>query len=122
MSGGHSASVSADGPRNQAVVFHAGEAVSPDCDLWTKCLVGRLVHNQLAGTNEALAAYLADQRVVGQLLQVGLKLLTESGRPLENTVSFMDFDHLDSQRGRDGMTAIGKAVAEHSPLLTSATA
>src|SRR3546814_3178059 len=71
------------------------------------------------GTDQADAARLADQRMVGQLAQARLEARRHRVHMAEDVAFLVEFQGAQGDRGGDRMAAVGEAMAERSEEHTS---
>jgi hypothetical protein len=95
-SGGHRRdAVAADGAADQALLLGESAAPWPNAELALEALLGALVAHQLQRADQADAARLADQRVIGQRLQPQLEDRRHSLHVRDDLDALVDLDGLE---------------------------
>src|SRR5579875_2280546 len=80
-------------------------------------LARRLVLDELEAPDQADAARLADERMAAEAPQPLLEAGRHAAHMAKDVALLVDLERLERHRRRDGMAAIGEAVAEGADLL-----
>ena len=108
--------VAADRPADQALLLGEARRLGADAELRVEALLGPLVAHQLQRADQADAARLADQRVIGQRLQPQLEDRRHPLHVRDDVDALVDLDGLERHRAGERMAGIGEAVRQHAVL------
>src|SRR5882724_1423953 len=102
----------AHGTRDQAVIVRALEESHPDLPDGLETGLRRLVRDEFDSRDQAFAAYLADQRMVGEACEPGAHMGADLPGVVDQSALLDDRQVFERDRGRDRMGARRIAVSE----------